>query len=191
VVEECERRFAGRIFFSIQTNGSLLTEHVIRFLTEHKVSISVSVDGVTHEDNALRTNRSNLDPYAHIKRLTSDNPALPRTMLGLRLTVTPHNVGSLDRIILKMERDGFASVSFSFYQPVKRSQLDQLEWNADTLVAKLTQVIDLVNRREVVGCSLQYLIQLTLRILNLRYELTCLSSPCGAGAGRDCHLSLG
>lgn len=52
------------IHFSMTTNGTLLTDAVIAFLNEHRVSIMISLDGPPESHDVLRPTRSGGSSYA-------------------------------------------------------------------------------------------------------------------------------
>lgn len=60
IVEYTVSKFnTKRVEFRITTNGSLLTDNIVRFLVEHKFRISVSFDGPEYVQNLHRTFKSN------------------------------------------------------------------------------------------------------------------------------------
>lgn len=181
VVEKFADRFGSRLSFSVQTNGALLNEEIMRFLTSHGVGLSISIDGVTPDDNALRTNIEGIDPYENVLRLSSGHGPVYRGYMGLHLTITPHNLSRLDKIMVQLEKDGFRSVSFNLYQPAKTSRFNHEKWDPNELVKKMVELVDLANQGTINSCGMHYLIQLTLRVLHVPAGSACLSSPCGAG----------
>lgn len=195
-VEDCERRWPGRVTFSTQTNGSLLSTEAIDFLVDHRVGLSVSVDGVTPGDNAQRVNKKG-DPYASLLATLQANPRLRPDQLGLNVTVGPQNVGRLPDIIKQMERDGFRSASFTIFHPTadgtalppaspelgkhRLAVVGAERWSASLAAAQVLNLVDLVNAGEVRELALQYIIQHALHVQGETVELTCMTSPCGMG----------
>ena len=193
VVEQCNARWPGRVSFSTQTNGSLLSPEAIDFLVEHRVGLSVSVDGVTPEDNAQRVNKRG-DPYGALLHLMHSNPRLRPDQFGLNVTVGPPNVGRLPTIVKQMERDGFRSVSFTIYHPTAEPKpsaphsgkhslvvLGEGAWSPTLAAAQVLELVDRVNAGEISDLALQYIIQHALRVQGEAVELTCMTSPCGMG----------
>jgi len=179
VVKECETRYGGRVQFSVQTNGSLFRDEAVTFLHEHQVGLSVSVDGVSDRDNRFRLNRPGNNVYTVLLKASRHDPRLRRDLLGLHLTIGPHNVDRLPDILRAMQTDGFRSVSFGLLQAAGGA--GKGKWAPERAAERLLELVDLANTGEIAVLAMQYLIQLTLRLLGEQHELTCLSSPCGAG----------
>jgi uncharacterized protein len=195
-VEECERRWPGRVGFSTQTNGSLLNAEVIDFMIDHRVGLSVSVDGVTAEDNAQRVNNKG-DPYASLLAVVRSHPRLDAGQLGLNVTVGPQNVGRLPSIVRQMERDGFRSASFTIFHPTADDSdspaardgsgkhhlavVGDERWSPHLAASQVLELVDLVNAGEIRELALQYVIQHALHVQGEEVELTCMTSPCGMG----------
>jgi|GEM_PF-3580704 len=195
-VDDCEQRWPGRVTFSTQTNGSLLSADAIDFLVDRRVGLSVSVDGVTADDNAQRVNKKG-DPYASLLATLHAHPRLRPDQLGLNVTVGPQNVGRLPAIIEQMERDGFRSASFTIFHPTAESaepapvsvksgkhrltMFGVERWSASVAASQVLNLVDLVNAGKIREIALQYIIQHALHVQGEDVELTCMTSPCGMG----------
>jgi len=180
LVLESRRRYGPAVQFSIQTNGSLLDEEILAFFREHNVGISVSVDGASDDDNRLRLmKRVDANPYERLRGLLSRSDQVGPSDLGLHLTITPHNLPRVLPILLQMQRDGFRSVSFSFYQPVTPGLLP--EWEGATVAQAMLAIVDAINDGHLTALAVQHLIQVAQRVIGMDGGFMCLTSPCGAG----------
>ncbi|MBF0283814.1 MAG: peptide-modifying radical SAM enzyme CbpB [Magnetococcales bacterium] len=91
--------FDGRFEFGVQTNATLLTEEMLGFFQDHRVSLGLSLDGptaeITHDARHAREGRVEV------------HGAVLRTLEKLRgsrrhsviVTVTRHNVGVLNEMV--------------------------------------------------------------------------------------------
>jgi len=180
LVLESRRRYGGAVQFSIQTNGSLLDEEILAFFREHNVGISVSVDGASDDDNRLRVMKhADANPYERLRGLLRRSEQVGPADMGLHLTITPHNLTRVLPILLQMQRDGFRSVSFSFYQPVTPGLLP--EWEGEAVARTMLAIVDAINDGRLKDLAVQHLIQVAQRVIGMDGGFMCLTSPCGAG----------
>jgi uncharacterized protein len=118
-VEHGERRAAteGRsIDFSITTNGSLLTDERIAYLAEHRIGVSVSLDGPPDVNDRYRTRKGGKGSSAavlpRIRRLLELHRTRP---IGARVTLAKGNTdvaGIFDYLLdLGFHEVGFAPVT--------------------------------------------------------------------------------
>jgi uncharacterized protein len=178
LVERYETYGADRIQFSVQTNGSLLDADTVDFFRAHGVGLSVSVDGADPAANRLRVVGGRPDPYDLLKQRIEEIPGLDADRLGLLLTVGRHNVAGLVGELVHMQRDGFRSASLSFMQEVGPGARAAAP---DELVGALQQVVAAVVRGELSDLAVWTLVEWVRQLVERRAELTCMTSPCGAG----------
>jgi uncharacterized protein len=108
-------REAGQyIDFSLTTNGTLLNPEIIRFLCDHDIGVTVSMDGPKELHDALRVysnGRGSYDIVApKVKELIASHKTRP---IAARVTLT-QQVTDVTRIFRHLKDDlGFAEVGFA------------------------------------------------------------------------------
>lgn len=112
-----------RVHYTITTNGSLLTDEIVQFLSEHKFSVELSFDGLAQD--VLRKKGS----YKAIAPKISE--LLNHTDIGLEVNsvFTPLSVGYLSESIKSIMELGVPNicVSFSTIESWNRGALLRLE----------------------------------------------------------------
>jgi radical SAM protein with 4Fe4S-binding SPASM domain len=169
---------ASRIQFSVQTNGSLLDVPTVELLNRYGVGLSVSVDGTAGAANALRVVGGRPDPYAQLQQRVAELDGLERDRLGLLMTVGRHNIAGLPDALLRMQGDGYRSVSLSFMQQVGPGARGAAP---DELVALMLSIVDRIATGELSDLAVWTLIEWVRELTEHQQELTCMTSPCGAG----------
>lgn len=107
-----EERWGKEIDFSLTTNATLLSEEMVRFLSDHRVGVTVSLDGPKATNDRMRTFPDGGGSY---------ESALPRVRLLLdrhrtrpvaaRVTVT-RGIGDLEETFSHLRGLGFSQVGF-------------------------------------------------------------------------------
>lgn len=167
-----------RLSYSLQTNLSQLDQKKLDFLLEHRIGVSVSLDGHDSELNGLRMIDQRPNPYDLLRKKLRDLRGLQADGLGLLMTVGKHNAGRLTESLLAFQEEGFRSVSFSFMQAV--GPFADCATPEELTAAILTVTRAIVERKiEALGCMT--LIQWIIRLTRRRSGYVCLGSPCGAG----------
>jgi uncharacterized protein len=116
-VEYAKRRAAElgkRIEFSLTTNATLLTEEIIDFLSEHRIGVTVSIDGDRELNDKMRVFHDGRGSYAVIAPKIKELLTRHRTnSIGARVTLTSQ-VTDVKRIYRHLTGElGFDSVGFS------------------------------------------------------------------------------
>jgi uncharacterized protein len=88
--EAAAARAGKRIHFGLTTNATLLTEEVVRFLLEHDIRVTVSIDGPKEVNDAVRVDHGGRGSYERIMRAAA--PLLRARPTRARVTVTCRNV---------------------------------------------------------------------------------------------------
>jgi uncharacterized protein len=102
-----------KIFFSIPTNATLLTEEIIDYIKRHNIVLSLSIDG-TEASQRFRKTLSGQNSYSKVvKNIKLLEQAGHISMVSVRKTVTPENVSYLARDIEFFLYFGFRSIAFS------------------------------------------------------------------------------
>lgn len=116
-VEYAKRRVSElgkKIEFSLTTNATLLTEEIVAFLSEHRIGVTVSIDGDQELNDKMRVfhdGRGSYDVIApRIKNLLKKHRT---NSIGARVTLTSQ-VSDVKRIYRHLTTElGFDSVGFS------------------------------------------------------------------------------
>src|SRR5580693_6669600 len=116
-VEYAERRVAElgkRIEFSLTTNATLLTEEIVDFLSEHRIGVTVSIDGDQELNDKMRVFHDGRGSYNVIAPKIKDLLKRHRTnSIGARVTLSS-GVSEVRRIYRHLtEEVGFRAVGFS------------------------------------------------------------------------------
>jgi uncharacterized protein len=167
-----------QLSYSLQTNLSQLDQRKLDFLLEHKIGISVSLDGHDAGLNSLRMIGDRPNPYDLLRKKMRELQGLRADNLGLLMTVGKHNAARLTESLIAFQEEGFRSVSFSFMQDVGAFAGCATPGALTAAMAAVTQAI--VERKiEAIGCMT--LIQWVRRLTRGHSGFVCLGSPCGAG----------
>jgi len=178
IVRDYRARYQGRISFSIQTNLSLLTDDMLEFLVSYDIGLSVSVDGTTPDSNRLRVVGGQRDPYELLLAKSSKQSALRRNHIGLLVTVGDHNAGQIPEMLLRMQGDGFRSVSFSLMQQATKAAIPA---SVESLVRMYLTIASFAASGALSDLAVWSLIEWIRRLVHGRSSLVCMGSPCGAG----------
>jgi len=169
------------ITFSITTNGTLLTADDGRFFEDHTFAVTISLDGVGADHDALRPFKGGRGSYDAVMRRVAPLLAMQRRMqVSARVTVTPRNL-DLRRALDSFIAAGFHSVGFS---PMLSAPNGQGEMQPDDLECMLGELIDCgqeYERRFAAGERYPF-----ANMVNAMREIdrgTHRPYPCGAGAG--------
>ncbi len=116
-VEYAERRAAElgkRIEFSLTTNATLLNETIVDFLSEHRIGVTVSIDGDQELNDKMRVFHDGRGSYGVIAPKIKELLKKHRTnSIGARVTLTSQ-VADVKRIYQHLTTElGFDSVGFS------------------------------------------------------------------------------
>jgi uncharacterized protein len=178
--EEKAKAAGKRIDFSFTTNATLLTEERVDFLAEHRVGVSISMDGPPDIHDANRPTKGGTASYAMIepkvKMLLARHKTRP---IGARVTMS-HGTAEPKRIFEHLIQMGFSEVGLS---PVT-SPLDSIFLHPDELDTVLTEMKEIAERALFHALRDEYLG--FSNITNLWQELhegLRKTYACGAGLG--------
>ena len=116
-VQYAQRRVAElgkRIEFSLTTNATLLTEEIVDFLSEHRIGVTVSIDGDQELNDKMRVFHDGRGSYNIIAPKIKNLLKKHRTnSIGARVTLTSQ-VSDVKKIYRHLTQElGFDSVGFS------------------------------------------------------------------------------
>lgn len=186
VTEHAARRAARQgveLRFALTTNATLITPEDVRFLADHRFTVTVSLDGEAEVHDALRPTLGGGGSHARIlARLT---PLLEAQTAGglqasARLTVTARHQ-ALRASVEHLMSLGFHSVGVS---PALTSRDASLALGAQQMASLLTQMTGLATEAEARWLRHEpYPFGNLLAALQEIHRGTHRPLPCGAGAG--------
>ncbi len=133
-------KFCGDFLFGVQTNGTLLDDEAISFLTEHHVGIGISLDAPTAElANQLRKNWDGIGAFEKVVAVI--DKLADYSALNVITTVTSLNVSTLPEMVDFYHQHGVRVVMFN---PVRCTQEGgkNLKPDNDTLAAYFCRALD-------------------------------------------------
>ncbi len=107
--EDISKRIGKQITFNIQTNLTTLNSEKLKFIKEHGIGISTSLDGREEEHNL---NRLYLDGRPTYYTLRENMGKILEFQRGISAVcvVTKNNVKNLDKIVLEFEEIGISDI---------------------------------------------------------------------------------
>lgn len=126
VVEEAEeqgRETGKKVFLSITTNGTLLTPNIAAFLKQHRIAVSVSIDGPADLHDANRRDERGKGSY---ERAVASLPALLDgncAPVAARVTLAPDQWERIEEVFDHVLGLGFHEVGISPASPIHRALL--------------------------------------------------------------------
>jgi len=102
VMEYCEAKYADsfQITFSINTNGSLITEGIAGQLKRFEVKIAISLDGLEHGNNDVRVFQSGRGTHDSIIKAMDILDRIDFGVNGFSTTVTERNFSKTDERLI-------------------------------------------------------------------------------------------
>lgn len=182
-VEEAKKGASAvgkKLLVSLTTNGTLLDDETIRFLREHKVVVSVSLDGPPDVHDANRPDPSGRGSYARIlpqlRTLLENSPAA----VAARVTLTPDQWSRCEEIFDHLIGLGFHEVGISPASPITKNLLPTRE-QEEALLQSLSAMARRFSKAAREGRILPFgnLLELLGRLHTGRTKAVA----CGAGYG--------
>ncbi len=179
---EAIENYKDRMLFGIQTNATKLTETDVRFLMKNRVSVGLSLDSVSAEENQKsRPIHGTEDAYASVMQALEWFDGYPG--LNVITTITASNVHELPQMIRLLHEK---KVTVSLLNPVRctapgtevlrpsnRDMLHYFKQAVDTAL-ELTQK---TNRKIVISNFANTILAITAPTAR---RLMCDITPCGA-----------
>ena len=170
------------VFFSIQTNGTLITEEWCDFFKRYQFSIGVSLDGDASLNDRFRITHSGRGTYEKIVGLLRRHELVSR--IGALTTVTRHNIDHLLEIALHFQDLGIELWDTTVFQSAGRGagQEDLFEPPVANLVDAYLELLEAVEAGRFSTLAVQCLLSYIRNVLSYQRRNMCLRSSCGAGA---------
>jgi uncharacterized protein len=125
-VEEAEAaaaRAGKRLHLALTTNGTRFTPEVLRFLRDHRVSVSVSIDGPPDVHDGNRRYAAGGGTYADVLEGLQLFRAHAGRLPAARVTLTPEQWSRAEEVFLHLVGLGFVEVGIAPASPVTRGLL--------------------------------------------------------------------
>jgi len=122
-LEKKNRKLKKNVQFSMTTNGSLINDDILSFLSQHKFLLTVSFDGLAQ--NISRKS----DSFEHIVSIIKEILKYPDIELETNSVFTPETIGYLSQSIRFISELGVPNIDFSLHKvtPWDSSSLSQLQ----------------------------------------------------------------
>lgn len=144
--KEQGEKHGKKISFGITTNGTLLTDGIVRFLETEKIGLMISIDGPKQVHDRVRVFRAGRGSYDQI--VTRAQKVLGKRSVSARATITRQNLDTLG-IMETLLNLGFSGV---FLSPVSTVE-DDYALSQQNMESIKNQNRILVNK--LVECALQ------------------------------------
>lgn len=103
--------------FSIQSNGSILTKEILRFIRKYNVKFSLSLDGVEETHNKVRIFKNGNPTYSIV--LSNIEKLVSIQNIHLITVITKYNVNRLAEFLEHYQKLGVSQILFSPVIPFK------------------------------------------------------------------------
>ncbi len=122
-IEKKNRKLKKDVQFSMTTNGSLISDDILRFLDQHKFLLTVSFDGLAQDISKKR------DSFEHIVSIIKKILKYTDIDLETNSVFTPTTIGYLSKSIQFISELGVANIDFSLHKvtPWDSSSLSRLK----------------------------------------------------------------
>ena len=109
--ENLDKNSGKKVYFSMQSNLTLLTQEKIDFIKAHRIGISTSLDGRELEHNLNRPYKNGMPSYSDVRRSIDKVLDFQKGLCAV-CVITKNNVASLSEIVLDFEKIGITEIQF-------------------------------------------------------------------------------
>jgi len=180
--EAATREAGKRLVVSLTTNGTRFTPALLDFLREHRVGITVSIDGPPdiHDANRRYAGGTNRGTYADVMEGLALLGAQMSRPPAARVTLTPEQWSRIPEVFGHVLGLGFLEVGIAPVSPVTTGLLPTTEQD-EALFSGFSLLAGRFLQQAAKGCVLPFsnLLDLLARLHVGRVKDT----PCGAGLG--------
>lgn len=185
-IKEIIESFEGmtNILYSIQTNGTLLTVPIIRYLKSKNISIGVSLDGSTIYSNRNRpflTGGSSLPSVLKSLRRLSEE----KCHFGVLCVITRENQNFLYDTIKDLALYGVRKFVFNTLLNTGKAKIQEEEIDFETLADTYVQIACYINDYNKEASPEDFItersISTIIASITLHISNVCYCTPCAAG----------
>lgn len=171
----------NRLRFSIQTNGTLFTTDIVRFLEEQRFSVGISLDGITDESNGLRLYHHGGGSLQKITTLLQRYAEFVREHCGFLAVVSRTSAPHLPAFALWLQEQRIRDLTVSFLDLTGRgTNLAGEKLTPPEVVAVYACFIDMIRRGEINRLSMNSLISRIDNLFTAAPRNFCHKGPCAA-----------
>jgi len=173
-----------RVGLFVQTNGSILNDHIIEILSHHDFAIGISLDGWANLHDQMRvmsngtgTHRLFMRSYRKYKDFLIQNS-------GILTTVMAKNVCKLDEILLYVRDLGFRTWNTTLFDLNGRGELyKEAIVDSNLYCNSLEKILDLIENGELNDIAVKPILRHLDNLFSYQRFDMCLpgNNPCGAG----------
>ncbi len=184
IVEYAEKRakeLSKKVYFSMQTNATVLTHENIQFIKEHDIGLGVSLDGPELLNDQGRLWNNGKGSFSQILRGIN---LLKEHGLSVNIitVVTKYNARRLSEIVSYFQDLAFRSVKFSYFFPQGMgTSFKDLSPSPEDIVYSLKDIIRKIRMNEISTIEVDDIMSPIDNILMHNKASMCHRSPCGAG----------
>ncbi|MCG7946215.1 MAG: radical SAM protein [Candidatus Thiodiazotropha taylori] len=185
LVEHCRSHHPDNtIRFTMQSNGSLLTEEVVAFLTEHNFSLGISLDGLDATTDQLRPPKDSKNTASEVfYRLLREFPDFIRNRCGVLTVLSAANIYTFTDFALWLQDEGVNGLSFTILDPVGRAGENSGQIvQPDDLSALYGTLVEMIDEGRINDLRLSNLMVYMDVLASFNSHHICYKGPCGAGA---------
>lgn len=171
-----------KVSFSVQTNGTVLTDAALNLIEQYHIGVGISLDG-PGSLNALRVThagRPTVDKtWRGIEELRSRGQPI-----NVITVITSHNASFLYEIVLAFQKHGFSSVKFSplLRQGYASSAPNAMNANPEDIASSFVRIIDGISDGSIHSIMVSDICDMINRCLSWGEPTMChRGGPCGAG----------
>jgi len=139
-----KKRFEGtnkNVFFSLQTNATMLNESMLEFLDREDIQLSFSLDGLKQHNDSTRTFPSGDSSYGNVKRGIELVRKYGKITFPITV-VSKHNVRDLLEIVDDAMKQGFPCIQLTPVEPLGSAARADLSPDPDLLAENFIKIYE-------------------------------------------------
>lgn len=179
-----------RIKYQIQTNGTLITNDIMKFFEKNKIHVSFSLDSYIHDHNSLRSNNTQAftDKLFHVCNMFQEK----KMDYGVISVVCQNNIDDLVPMFREFVKRDIHTFAYNLLWPIGRAETENLGSSVvptDKLVETLLTVYREIYQFNI-DCGYKPFEKFRERNLYMLWNrlfyrklsnYMCMNTPCGAG----------
>ena len=173
-----------KVHFSIETNGLLLNDEVLKKLYDARIGLGVSIDGYAAIHDGQRVSAGGTGTHQIVEKHLKNALKLFGDRVGTITTITKHSAPHIEDILNYLVQEvGLKHVKFNFVHPSLFFDCDEIcvddELIAETILRLLHRMVELIEEgynveEHNIGVKLQ-------NILTNKFTDICHSRGCNGG----------
>ncbi len=165
------------IKFSIQSNGTLLTTEMIKFIKNNSISLGLSLDGPKEIHDKNRVYPNGKGSFNNIMKAID---LLKKNKTNFGIVSVIQEGKNLKKIYKFLKLNKINNLKFNPYRPQGRAKKRLTKIDQEKLAEEQLELFDLLLEKDR-EMKLQRIIAMLENILSQDRNYICMRSPCGAG----------